>query len=296
MPSPSRRRFIQSGAVTIAGTALLGPTRLLASPFGLPIGLQLYSVRDLLPTDPQDVLRKIAELGYTEVEAAGFLGYTAQDVKNGMSDAGLHCVSAHYPWDKLSTTLDETIAFHNELGADYIICSSPGRKTPPAPGSNAPLTLDDWRWNADQFNTAGKKIKAAGLHFGYHNHIPEFHSLSGAVPMDELLRLTDPALVTFEMDCGWVVIGGGDPVAYLKKYPGRFSMFHVKDFKPVPKGASNTPPEAAELGHGRIDYRTIFAAVPPGQAKHIFVEQESFSGPPFEALKVDADYMKNLNL
>ena len=92
---------------------------------------------------------------------------------------------------------------------------------------HAPLTLEDWRWNAEQFNAAGKKIKAAGLRFGYHNHTPEFHASSGTVPMDELLRLTDPALVTFEMDCGWVVVGGADPVAYLKKYPGRFTMCDV---------------------------------------------------------------------
>ena len=296
MPSISRRDFLQTTAASLTAATLLRPTRLLASPFGLPLGLQLYSVRDLLPKDAQGTLQKIADTGYKEVEAAGFFGYTAQDVKNGMSDAGLHCVSAHYPWDKLSTTLDETIAFHNELGADYIICSSPGHKSPPAPGSHVPLTLDDWRWNAEQFNTAGKKIKAAGLRFGYHNHTPEFHAISGTVPYDELMRLTDPALVTFEMDCGWVVVGGGDPVAVLKKYPGRISMLHVKDFKPAGKAATDTPPEAAELGHGRIDYHTIFAAAPKDQIKHYFVEQESFSIPPFEALKIDADYMLALSV
>ena len=298
MPIQTRRDLLKTGAASLAAAALLRPARLLASPFGLPIGLQLYSVRDLLPNDAQETLRKVAEAGYTEVEAAGFFGYSAHDVKSGMDDAGLKCGSGHYAWDKLNAGLDDIIKFHSDIGADYIICASPGHKTPPAPGTPAQFSLDDWRWSADQFNTVGKKVKAAGLRFGYHNHTPEFTVVSGVTPYDELLRLTDPDLVTFEMDCGWVVVAGADPITYIKKYPGRLTMFHVKDFKPGPpvKPGEHAKPEAAELGHGRIDYKPIFAAVPAGQAKHIFVEQEAFSGPPFEALKIDADYLRALNV
>jgi sugar phosphate isomerase/epimerase len=258
-----------------------------ASPFGLPLGLQLYSVRKVLPTDYADTLHKVAALGYREVEAAGFFGHSAADVKQAMADAGLHCVSAHYPSDQLSTKLDEIIAFHKVLGADYIICAYPGHKSPPAKGAERTFSLEDWRWNAEQFNRYGAKVKAAGLRFGYHNHTPEFVVVDGVTPYDELMKLTDPSLVTFEMDCGWVMVGGGDPVTLLHKYPNRISMLHVKDFQP-----GVTPPHAAQLGHGRIDYRPIFAAAKKGEIRHYFVEQEEFDIPWQEALKIDADYLR----
>ena len=108
-------------------------------------------------------------------------------------------------------------------------------------------------------------------------------------PYDELMKLTDPALVTFEMDCGWVMVGGGDPVALLHKYPDRISLLHVKDFQP-----GVTPPHAAQLGHGRIDYAPIFAAAKKGAIKHYFVEQEQFDIPWQEALRIDAEYLKKL--
>ncbi len=295
MPLRSRRHFLQTATASLAAAALLRPTRLLASPFGLPLGLQLYSVRDLLPKDYEGTLRQVAAAGYQEVEGAGgFAGHTAAEVKQATAAAGLRCVSCHYGIDPLTTGLDHVIDFHHELGAEYIICASPGYKTPQAPGSHTPRTIEDWRWNADQFNIIGKKVKAAGLRFGYHNHTPEFVRTDGIVPYDELLRLTDPALVTFEMDCGWVIVGGADPVHYLQASPARFSMFHVKDFKKGPPASAEHPPAPAELGQGRIDYRTIFAATSAKYVKHLFVELEGFDMPPFEALKIDADYVRNL--
>ncbi len=299
----TRRQFLQSGtAALVCGSTSLSTRRLLASPFGLPIGLQLYSVRELLPKDYAGVLRQIAALGYRDVEAAGFFNHTASDVKQAMSDAGLRCVSAHYGLTELQNNLDKIIDFHKKLAAEYIICSFPGIKDPTRlkNSSHASIvqsfTMDDWHWNAEQFNQIGPKVKAAGLKFGYHNHTMEFGAQNGAVPFDELIRLTDPALVTFEMDCGWVTVGGGDPAAYLRKYPDRISMLHIKDFKHTGKPASITaPPPAAELGRGTVDFPAIFQAAQKGKIKHYFVEQEEFDIPPFEALKIDADYMKKLN-
>ncbi len=259
----------------------------LASPFGLPLGLELYSVRDELPKDYAGTLKKVAALGYREVEAAGFYGHSAAEVKAAMAGAGLHCVSAHHSMDDLSTKLDEIIAFHKVLGAEYILCSYPGHKTPPAKGDEHTFSLEDWHWNAEQFNRFGAKVKAAGFRFGYHNHTPEFVAVDGVTPYDELMKLTDPALVTFEMDCGWVMVGGGDPIALLHKYPSRISMLHVKDFQP-----DVTPPHAAQLGHGRIDYGPIFKAAKKGAIKHYFVEQEQFDIPWQEALRIDAEYLK----
>ncbi len=296
MLASTRRDFLKTSALLSLST-VLAPQSLLASPFGLPVGLQLYSVRELLPNDYEGTLKQLAALGYQEVEAAGFFGHTALEVKNAMQSAGLRCVSAHYPSNELHQRLDEILAFHKELGAAYIICSSPGLKDPASAQPHAALSLDDWRWNADEFNKMGAKVKAAGMHFGYHNHIAEFHKLEGIAPYDELLRLTDSSLVTFEMDCGWVVVGGGDPVAYLHQHPQRISMLHVKDFKAPEKATSLADrPKSAELGQGISDYKAIFHAARKANIKHYFIEQEEFDMPPFEALKIDADYMKRLTV
>ena len=109
------------------------------------------------------------------------------------------------------------------------------------------------------------------------------------------IRLTDPELVTFELDCGWVTVGGADPVAYLHKYPKRISMLHIKDFKATGKPATiNNPPPAEELGRGTVDFKAIFAAARGARIRHAFVEQESFNMAPMESLRVDAEYMKSL--
>ena len=290
MAPSTRRQFLQASVTSaVYASTLIASRRALASPFGLPLGLQLYSVREELPKDYAGVLKKVAALGYREVESAGFFGRSATDVKQALSAAGLDCVSAHYPWQRLSTELDALLDFHKQLGTRYIICAYPGHKDPS--NTSRSFSLEDWRWNAERFNEAGVKVKAAGMHFGYHNHTPEFVVVDGVTPYDELMKLTDPKLVTFEMDCGWVVEGGGDPVALLHKYPNRISMLHVKDFQPGVK-----PPHAAQLGHGQIDYRPIFRAAKKGEIKHYFVEQEEFDIPWDEALKIDADYMKALSV
>ena len=286
MTLSTRRSFLKTGAA-VSACALMATRHGVASPFGLPLGLELYSVREQLPKDYAGTLKKVAALRYREVEAAGFYGHSAAEVKQAMADAGLRCVSAHHSSDDLSNKLDEIIAFHKTLGAEYIVCSYPGHKKPPAQGAEHSFSLEDWHWNAEQFNRWGRRVKAAGLRFGYHNHTPEFTVVDGVTPYDELMKLTDPALVTFEMDCGWVVVGGGDPVALLKKYPTRISMLHVKDFQP-----GVNPPHAAQLGHGRIDYKPIFAAAKKGAIKHYFVEQEEFDIPWQEALRIDAEYLK----
>jgi sugar phosphate isomerase/epimerase len=275
----------------------------MASPFGLPVGLQLYSVRNLLPKDYEGTLKQIGALGYQEVEAAGYFGHTPQQVKAAMSAAGLHLVSAHYAYESLSKDFDNLLAFNHEVGVDYLICSFPGIKDPSRLKDLShhaivnSFTMDDYRWNADQFNKFGEKVKAAGMKFGYHNHTMEFAKQDGVSPLDEMIRLTEPSLVTFEMDCGWVVVGGANPIDYLHRYPTRISMLHVKDFKHTDKPESIAePPPSAELGQGRLDYRPVFEAAKKANIKHYFVEQESFDIPPLEALKIDEEYMRKLTV
>src|SRR6202522_852449 len=281
--SITRRRFISSSS---AAAALLVTGVGRAASLGLPVGLQLYSVRSLLPTDYAGTLKQLGALGYKEVEAAGFFNLPVEQVKTAMQGAGLKCVSAHYPLPLLEQHLDEILPFCKSLGVGYVVCSSPMHQQP---GVKGPLSMDDWRWSADQFNQVATKVEAEGMRFAYHNHHEEFAPINGVLPYDEVLKLTDPAKVSFELDCGWVIIGGQDPVHYLKQYPTRIVMLHVKDFK------EHKPP-SVELGTGSIDYTPIFAAAAAaGHIRHAFVEQEEFQTPIMEALAVDAKYMKKFH-
>jgi len=300
----SRRKFLKTVSASVAFAAACADVSwLMANPLGLPLGLQLYSVRDLLPKDYDGTLRQLSAIGYREVEAAGYFGRSASDVKQGMEQAGLHCVSAHYSYADLAPHLDEVIQFGKTLGLEYIICASAGLPDgSPAKSADRRLTreamtLDDWRWNAEQFNRMGERVNAAGIKFGYHNHTAEFRAINGVVIYDELLRLTDPTKVTMEMDCGWVIVGGKNPVDYLRRYPTRISLLHVKDFKlSGAPGSDADPPPSAELGRGSIDYRPIFAAASKANIKHAFIEQEQYDIPPMEALKIDAEYWKALTV
>ena len=299
MARTTRRTFLQTATATAVGAAVWNSMpRLMANPLGLPIGLQLYSVRDVLPKDYEGTLKKLSAIGYQEVEAAGFFDHTPKEVKAAMDNAGLSCVSAHYPLKNLLPKLDETVQYGKDLGLKYIVCSAPmlkdASKAKDATMSalKGEMTLDDWKWNAEQFNRIGEKVNAGGMKFAYHNHTPEFRSENGAMFYDELMRLTDPAKVHFEMDCGWVAVAGQNPTDLLNKYPTRIVMLHVKDFK-LGKGAHPLPePPSTEMGHGVIDYHPIFAAAKKAKIEHAFVEQEEFDIAEMDALKMDADYMK----
>lgn len=290
----SRRNFVKTGASSlVCASALMGNTSLHASIRKFPLGLQLYSVREFLPKDYAGTLKEIGELGYEEVESAGYYDHSVAEVQQALSAAGLKLVSAHFGYDALSKDCDRILDFHHRLGVGHIVCASPGY-APTHSKSAKGLTLDDWRWNADQFNKFGEKVSAAGMKFGYHNHIAEFHVTDGVLPYAELMRLTDPAKVSFEMDCGWVIVGGGKPVEMLEKYPTRIVMLHVKDFNLADKNAEGEP-KVEEMGLGSVDYRPILeAAAKTGHIEHIFVEQEAFTVPWRQSLKIDADYMHKL--
>ncbi len=296
MKGISRREFV-AGAAACAAT--LGAETSWASALGLPVGLQLYSVREFLPKDFQGTLNQLGAMGYRECEAAGFYGHSAADVKQAMAKAGLHCVSAHYPMQALQG-LDEILPFAKELGLESIVCSSPMVRNPgPAAGKNWVAALesmdkDGWKWNFDQLNSIGRRVRAEGIRFGYHNHYVEFHEHDGFMPYDLLLQETDPKLVDMEMDCGWVVIGGHKPQEYLTRYPERYVMLHVKEFK-LEGWKPGMEPVSTEMGRGSIDYSSIFAAAKKARIEHVFVEQEAFPDMAgMQAMRVDADWMKRV--
>jgi sugar phosphate isomerase/epimerase len=273
--------------VAVAAAASAGAGRLEAKPLRLPIGLQLFSVRKLLPKDFEGTLSKVRAAGYTEVEAAGYYDRTATQFRHAMDQAGLRCVSTHHTLALLLAHQDELIEYGHALGLEYIICPWPMRRDP---ALNGPLTLDDWRWVAGELNRIGERVKAAGMTFGYHNHGPEFDVEGGVVFYDELLRLTDPKLVIFEMDCGWVFAAGRNPVDYLSKTPERFPLLHVKDMVHGTDGTFHS----TVMGRGMVDYHTILRAAT--RIKHYFIEQEEFDMDIMEALRLDAEYVRKLSV
>jgi sugar phosphate isomerase/epimerase len=287
MKISSRRSFLKASGA-LAAAACVGGERLMGAPLRFPVGLQLYSVRNLLPKDFEGTLHQLAAAGYKEVEAAGYFDKTAADFGNALQKAGLKCVSTHHQLVQLKTQFDQLIQYGQALGLEYIICSWAGVHRDPT--RKGDLNLDDWRYVADQFNAIGAKVKAAGMTFGYHNHTVEFGTENGVVFFDELLKRTDPSVVKFEMDCGWVVAGGHNPVEYLSKSPERFPILHVKDLVKEPDGKWRN----VVMGKGTIDYKPIFRAATG--LKHYFIEQEEFEGDPMTELREDADFMKRLEV
>jgi sugar phosphate isomerase/epimerase len=160
------------------------------------------------------------------------------------------------------------------------------------------LTFDDYKVMAQKCNEMGEQAKKAGVQFGYHNHNFEFKPQSGGgYGYDIVLKNTNPSLVTFELDCGWMAAAGHDPAEYLTKYPNRYSLLHIKDFQPTDTPSTGLSPEnrpkPAELGRGHVDYKSIFAAAKKADIEYYYVEQEPpfTTTPALEAIKIDYDYL-----
>ena len=294
----SRRRLLLAGlGAAFASTAPL--RRSSANPLGKPIGIQLWTVNEPLKRDAAGTLRKLAQIGFKEVETAGLVGLTAQRFRGLLDDAGLAAVSAHLNFDPDS--LEATFAEAHALGASFAASSSlhetVGKFMSTKPAWKSGMSLEEARRTAEVANRIGEAARRAGLKFALHNHDREFVDLGdGTVGYDVVWRETDPTLVHFEIDCGWMVFAGREPAEYFRKYPGRIPLIHVKDF--LPKHDPRAAPLAeemrgAELGRGVVDYRPIFAAAKGAGLEHYFVEQEG----PFarmsalEAAKVDYDYL-----
>jgi sugar phosphate isomerase/epimerase len=287
MKQQSRRDFLKSAAMA---ATVLAASSTLAEPKPHQLGIQLYTVREIMAKDFNQGLRDVASAGFQEVEAAGYYDRPAARFKIAVEIEGLRCVSAHHSLADLLAKQDELIQYAHDLGLEFLICAAPRARD----ASRKELTLDDWKWNFEQFNRIGEKTKAAGIQFGYHNHTEEFKRLDGVLVYDALLRHTDPHLVTMEMDCGWVFAAGFKPVDYLKRYPQRFTLLHVKDMVAKPGSEPHSPEfQSTELGRGEINYAPIFAAATHMQ--HYFYEQEEFDMDPVKAMKISAAYLEKLN-
>jgi sugar phosphate isomerase/epimerase len=287
----SRRNFIQ-----LTGTAAAGFT--LA---GLPVhsffnddpdagrirtfGIQLYTLRDVLPKDPKNVLRQLASFGYRQIESyegkeGMFWGMSAADFKRYMDDLGMKIVSSHCDINK---DFERKAADAASIGMKHLICAWVGPQK----------TTDDFKKIADTFNQRGEICRKNGIRFAYHNHEYSFNTLEGQLPQDIMMNNTDPALVDFEMDIYWVVTAKQDPEAWLKKYKKRFRYCHVKD------RISNSTERNASciLGQGSIDFAGILKTAKKNGMEYFIVEQERYdNSTSMKSAEADAVYMKGLKI
>jgi sugar phosphate isomerase/epimerase len=268
----TRRRFLKTGGVVAASTALLGknPLNVMASETGnrnKSIGFQVWTIREKLVDSFKPTLDEMAAMGYSEVEMCSPLGYSEFKPLNNMSGAemkkiidgtGLKCTSSHFNMDELRDSLENRIEWALELGMKQMVASSFGLPED--------ASLDDYRRAADELNGIAEKTKAAGLQMGFHNHHGEFKKIGGDLIYDALLAEFDPDLVKMQFQVAVVSIGY-QAADYFRKYPGRFISAHLADW-------SAEKDDQVPIGQGEVDWKDFFKAAKKGGVKNFFVEME----------------------
>jgi sugar phosphate isomerase/epimerase len=285
-----RRDFLQSTGMAVSGIFLSSylpacKSTNVSNDIKDNFGLQLYTLRDVLPKDPKGVLKQVASFGYKQIESYDhdelgiFWGMKNTEFKKLMDDLGMKIVSSHCDMNK---DFERKAAEAGEIGMAYLLCPHLGPQK----------KIDDFKKFADTFNQKGEICKKNGIRFGYHNHDYSFVPLEGQYPQDVMMQNTDKNLVDYEMDIYWVVTAGQDPIAWIDKYPNRFKLSHIKDRK---KGVAPSKREVSVvLGTGSIDFQKIIKEARAKGMDYYFVEQEAYENTtPIEATRADAEYMKN---
>jgi sugar phosphate isomerase/epimerase len=258
----------------------------------IPLGLQLYTVRADLAKDYEGTMRQLKAIGLRRVQAnLTMSGKSSADQRKLYDAMGFTWESIHAGGDALRGNVQATVDEAKSVGIKNITCSFPLYPVDRAQIMAGP-TLDDWKRNAEAFNKAGEACKKAGLTFSYHNHNLEFRKIGEVVPYDLLLKETDPSLVSMEMDIGWVVAGGADPVEYLTKYPTRYSSLHIKDLKKDGIPNFNMKMTSAIIGRGIIDWKKIRVAAHKSSVERAFLEiEEPYDPSPLGMVKASFEYM-----
>ena len=289
-----RRRFFGSAGAGLAAFALARADRALANPYGMPIGLQLYTVRDHLDKDLVGTLQKVADIGYRDVEigSLNYYGKKPADLRRILSDHGLQALSIHFSDHQWKLSPEKCIAGARECGITYLGMASLDEKDR--------NSLDAIKRDAEWFDKLGEAATRAGCVFNYHGHNFDYAAVDGVVEYDELIRRTDPKTVNFQLDCFWCVRAGKDPVDYFHRFPGRFPQLHIKDLKPgfppTTGGHEHGPSPFTEVGQGIIDWKRIFVAAKEGGLKHYYVEQDACDRDSLESARMSYEYLHNLTI
>jgi len=282
----SRRQFLTGAAAMLAA----GPA---PAQRHIPLGLQLYTVRDDLAKDFDGTLKAVRAMGIRLVQSnLSMNGRDSKALRKIYDDMGFTWESVHSGGDALRVNAQATIDEAKAAGLRNVTCSFPLYPVDRAAIMGGP-TLDDWKRDAETCNKVGELCRKAGLTFGYHNHNLEFKKVGGVLPYDLLLKETDPALVSMEMDIGWVVAGGADPVAYLTKYPARYSSLHIKDLKADGIPNTNLKMVSTVIGQGIVKWDRILPAAKKARVRDAYLELEGPYVPsPTAMVKASYDWMK----
>ena len=267
----TRRDFIKTAATAMGASALLGQLspalRAAMARRNLSFGFQTWTLREQLGQDLPGTLRMMADLGYRELEFCSPHGYTntpfekfnklsGEELRKIIADSGLKCISSHFNMPELREDLDHRIEWAHEMGLTQMITSSFWLPKE--------ATLDDYRRSCDELNVIARKIKAAGMQSGFHNHDMEFERRDGQLTYDAMLERLDPDAVKMQFQVS-VVLLGFKAADYFRKYPGRFISSHLSDWSAKDK-------RQVPIGQGVVDWNDFFAAAEVGGVKNFFVE------------------------
>jgi sugar phosphate isomerase/epimerase len=286
-----RSEFIIKSTFATAGALWLSSCGI--SPSAKPIGLQLYTLRDMLSKDVMGTLELLAKIGYEELEAWGYsegniLGRRYTDFANEIQQLGMKLVSSHFDTGQSDPTRKGTLT--NGWGEVVDDAKTAGQQYMVIGWLDEVErnSIDAIKRTCERLNKGGEISQQAGIRLGFHNHLNEFARIDNQILYDVMLKELDPKYVAMELDLYWMVLGGFNPVDYIKKYPGRFELLHVKDMDKTDKN------KTIDVGSGSINFPEIFAAASEDSIKHYFIEQENFTGPADESVRKGFNYLNDL--
>lgn len=277
-----RREFLAGSAMAVAGAAMLNDGW--AKSKAKPIGLQLYTLRQVINKDVKGTIKQLADWGYREFETYGYnngmlFGMTSKEFNDYVRSVGARVVSGHYGIDVIRGDWEKAVADAKDAGQEFMCLpwiAEPDR------------TADGYKKIIADTNKAGEVAKKAGIRMGYHNHAFEFEKAGDKTGFELLLAELDPRYVGMELDIYWVVRAGHDPIKLINQYPGRFEQWHVKDMD------KTNPERNADVGTGTIDWKPIFAQAKKSGMKHYYIEQETYPVDPMSSTKNSIDYLKTI--
>jgi len=299
-PALHRRAFLAAGFAAMSTGGANAAAQTFFKRHGLPIGIQLYTLGPDAAKDLDGTLKAVASIGYKSIELAGLLGRTGAQMRAALDAAGLVCTSAHVQGrGQLDGDLGKLAADLTAIGVKTAVMPVPviSDRLMQAAGGDwrkalGQLAADDWKMNADFLNEKAAVLEKSGIKLGYHNHNFEFAPLGSTNGLELMIQGTDPKLVTFELDVGWVAAAGVDPVAFFAKHKGRFSLMHVKDIKADTQPNFELKMDPTEVGSGKLPWKTLLPAAYAAGVRGYYVEQEPpFARPRIEAAKISHDYL-----
>ena len=282
-----RREFINTSMAAAAALSLpsfmLVPKR--------KMGLQLYSLRDVIKDDPKGILKKLADYGYKELEAYSYdggkiFGMKYKEFTDFAKTLGMRVTSGHYAFGKSESTKAVQGSVMNGWEMAVNDAKESGQEFMVVPYLNLD-ERNDYKGVCEALNKAGEMCNGYGIRLNYHNHEFEFEQYEGQVAYHLMLSELDPKLVGMEMDLYWMYVAGQNPLEYFTKYPGRFEQWHVKDMD------KTDPRKQVDVGTGRIDFKSIFANASQSGMKHFYIEQEQYPATSLESVRNSIINLKN---